>query len=67
MAIKIDNTTQRECVTTVIIDTEEQKDHGNASIRYYTQMDYVKIVILIIIIKIKNKNLLSKLISHDQK
>ncbi len=67
MAIKTDNTTQKECATTVIIDMEEQKDHGDASIRYYTQMDYVKIVIVIIIIKIKNKNLLSKLTSHDIK
>lgn len=46
------------CVIIVIIKMEGIKNHGNACIKNYTPMDYVKIAISINIIKWKEKNVL---------
>ena len=47
----------KECVIIVIIKMVEIKNHGNVNMINYMLMDYVKIVILINIIKWKDKNM----------
>lgn len=50
MVTKKENITPKECVQTVIIEMEERKNLGNATIKNFMHKDIVKIVISTFII-----------------
>lgn len=50
MVTKKENITPKECVQTVIIEMEELKNLGNATIKNFMHKDIVKIVISTFII-----------------